>query len=175
MQLLEWESFAPDFEDNRVRATRGEPAVTLAIRPPSARVWSRFWLAMSDAPRQIPPHMQEAVAKDEDALNGMILYLATLDEDLAGVLFLGCVGAVSWPEELTPGFKPTTGEELWAARDKISSFKLYQSTLEALISKARLNEGLVRFLVSEPGQEALNREVNTESGIAKSVKSAVST
>jgi hypothetical protein len=175
MQILQWELFAPDFEDNRARAAKGEPAVLLQIRPPSARIWSRFWLAMSTAPREVPEHLQSLTDKDEGAQAGLVLYLATLDEQMASILFLGCVGEVTWPEFLTPGFSPKTGAELWEARDRIPSFKLYQSTLEALINRARLDEGLVRFLASEPGRQALDREVNTKDGTVKSVESVAST
>ena len=175
MRTVNWERFVPDFEDNRKRHQRGEPAVIVPIRPPSASLWRFFWQKMAERPRPIPEHLLPAPVGHTDREReererieaALTLYLATLDDSLAEILFLGCVGdGIEWPAELTPGFVPKNGNELWAARSILDSFKLYQSILEALVNRARLEEGLTHFLASAPGPDPSEMEENTHGGTA---------
>lgn len=176
MRLQTWERYVPDVEDNRARAQRGEPALVVPIRPPTARVWSRFWLAVAEHPRRadLPPHLEAVAALMEqgdgagtsenghqdlaDAYRTLVrLNLATLDEDLAGVLWHGCVGdGIEWPTPLWPGedAPPTTAAGLWALRDRLDSHRLYSDILQALINRAQLTQGLARFLASASGPPA---------------------
>lgn len=175
MQVQRAQRYVPDFEDNRARFARGEPAVTIMLRPPTARVWRQFWLGMASKKREIPEHLKQAMGGDEQAVSGLAMYLSTLDDSLAEVLFLGCVQTVDWPENLTPGVRPTTAQELWAARDSLSSFVLFQNIIEACINNASLSEGLESFLASRPGPAVSTTPENTGVGTAAIVASGAST
>lgn len=169
MRLLTWEKYIVNVEDNRARAARGEPAITVQLRPPTARVWRRFWLAITLSPKHgvLPPHL-EAIAQAQTAAQsagngapdlaalrrGLTVMLSTLDDDLAEILWAGCVGGVDWPAACWPdpdSTPPTTAAELWGLRDRLDSFGLYADVLDAAIDQTHLDAGLVRFLASGPG------------------------
>jgi hypothetical protein len=175
-RLVTWERYVPDFEDNRARWARDpETALTVMLRPPTEAVWRRFWLAIATAstPHTLPPHLADlavslsrTVSEDADAQrrveqqvrDGLTLYVATLDPALAEILWMGCVGAVRIPPGLIEGLEHpehiTTGEALWALRDRLDSFALYQDILEASITRARLEAGLAAFLPSPSASSA---------------------
>lgn len=152
LQLQKAQRFVLDFDDNRARFARGESAASVMLRPPTAFVWRQFWSGMALKRRLIPDHLREAMNHDENAETGLAIYLATLDDGMAEILFLGCVQSIEWPDDLVPGFKPNDALELWEARKSLSSFRLFQSVLEACVNAVSLSEGLASFLESGRGQ-----------------------
>jgi hypothetical protein len=136
MRLIRWERYCPDVDDNRERRTRGEPALVVEIRPPSAGLWSRFVLALYDD----PVRRERFQSPDSD----LAVYLATYDERLAEMLWRECVGAVEWPAGLVDGLdpEPADGAALWALRERLDSFTLYKDLLGAIISRTTLDAGL---------------------------------
>jgi len=174
MRLLTWERYVPDVEDNRARAARDEPAITVSLRPPTARVWRAFWLAITQSTKLggvLPPHL-EALAQAQvidraegDAVpdierlaairRGLTVMLSTLDDGLAAILWAGCVGPVEWPAAMWPdptAAPPTTAAQVWALRDTLDSFGIYQDILDAAIDRSRLEAGVASFLASGPGR-----------------------
>lgn len=150
MRYIETEWYVPDVVDNRARAARGEPAIRVELRPPSARVWRRFFAAVTDSP-EAAARLGTLLASDRELTReravAILVKRALFDDSLAAILWRACVGRVEWPEAMAPrgGPAPTSGEDLWAAMDRLDSPDLYHSILEALIDRATLEAGLIPF------------------------------
>ena len=146
-RLAQYQRYVPDVGDNRARHAAGAPALVLELRPPTARTWRRFLLALTPANGQAL-----------DIQPGTI-YRAMLEDATAEILWLECVGAVSCPPGLIEGLEagPTDGAALWALRDRLAGFAghaLYQDVLGACLGQATLEAGLADFLVSGSGPPA---------------------
>lgn len=136
MRLIRWERYVPDVDDNRARHARGEPALVVELRSPSAGTWRQFILALyADAGRR------ERFAGPSTDLS---VYLATYEDGLSEILWRECVGAVEWPPGLVAGLdpEPRDGAQLWALRTTLDSFQLYKDLLGAILSRTELEAGL---------------------------------
>ena len=154
MRALKWDRYVPDVEDNRARHGRGDPALVVELRPPTARVWREFWGAVAEnEPRRLK--LVELVKQygDEDG-PGRALNLALWDDELAGILWRGSVRAVELPDGYVEGLDTPirTGAELWAARDVLDAPSLYTDVLSALVNRTILDSGLVDFLALRSGR-----------------------
>jgi hypothetical protein len=151
MRLQTWERYVPDVEDNRAKHARGESAFVVKIRPPTARVWLRFWLAVTESPKWSTVLAARKAELGDAAGTGVTLHLALMDEALAELLWLPCVGEITdFPDV---GLPVPDGAALWALRDRLDSPDLYVDVLEAIVRRAHLEEGLVRPLASASGPQ----------------------
>jgi len=143
-QVATWTRYVPDVGDNRARHAGGSPALIVEIRPPTARTWRRFLLALT------PANGQPA------DLSAGAMHRAMLEDATAEILWGDCVGAVTCPPGLLGGLEalPQDGAALWALRDRLAGltgYALYQDVLNACFAEAILKEGLADFLSSGSG------------------------
>jgi hypothetical protein len=144
-RLATWARYVPALGDNRARHAAGEPALIVEIRPPTARTWRRFMLAIT--PDEGPAELKPGT-----------IYRALLNDATAEILWRDCVGAVVCPPGLLGGLDESTlpkdGAALWELRDRLAdldAYRLYDDVLNACIGQATLEAGLADFLASGPG------------------------
>jgi hypothetical protein len=172
VRVLTWERYVPDVEDNRARHGRGDPALVVELRPPTARVWREFWGAVAeDEPRRLK--LAEIVKAHGDEGPARALTLALWDDELAGILWRGGVRAVDLPDGYVEGLdRPIrNGGELWAARDVLDygGSELYTDVLRALVDRTLLDAGLVDFLALRSGRADSPERDGSRAGIVASV------
>ena len=162
MRLVRWERYVPDIDDNRERFSRGEPALVVEIRPPSAGTWRRFVVALYDDPAR---RTRFGTPDGE-----LAVYLATYDDALTEILWRECIGAVEWPAGLVDGLDPvpTDGPSLWALRTRLDAFTLYKDLVGAILNRTELEEGLAGPLASPSRRPHSPAPASSPDGIATS-------
>jgi hypothetical protein len=138
-----WASYVPDVLDNRARAARGEPHLTVQIRPPSSGVWRAFMFQVLSRHAALVREHGSAAA----------ILTALLDDGCTAPLWLGCVGTI---EGLVyAGVPVTDGAEAWAKRQDIDrEGDIFTEVLLQLVPLASLTGETSRFLRSSPGSTA---------------------
>lgn len=170
MRVAKWERYIPDVEDNRARHARGDPALVVELRSPTSRLWREFWGRVTADETRLRT-LRELVERDGDDGPGRALSLALFDDELAGILFLGCVRAVEVPDGFVEGLDTPirNGGELWAARELLDSPSLFPNLLDAILDRTLLAAGLADFLASRSGRAGSPEPDRSPDGTAASV------
>src|SRR5262245_3526630 len=126
MRVLDWERYVPDVEDNRARYRRGDPALVVELRPPTARVYREWWSAIYSRPHWRAKH-RELTGDGDPVGYAVLLNLATFDDELGELLWAQCVRGVEMPDGYIEGLDTPIrdGAALWAIRDRLDSTSLY--------------------------------------------------
>ena len=138
-----WETYVPTFEGNRERYRRGEPHITVELRPPTAGVRRRYTAAIV----QRTLELARATGKPAEEIA-----LPPMDDAVEGPMFAACIRAI---HGLTvDGIAVHDGAALWALRDDLDQHGFYVELWSAIRDRETLDAGSVRFLGSPGGSAA---------------------